>query len=42
MKLEISKLCGAIGAEIQGLNLSNDLNHNTLSEIKKAFHENIV
>ena len=42
MKLEISKLCGAIGAEVHGLNLSNDLNQNTLSEIKRAFHENIV
>jgi len=42
MKLEISNLCGAIGAEVHGLNLSKDLNDNTLNEIKIAFHENIV
>jgi len=42
MKLKISPLCGAIGAEIKDLDLSQDIDESTLTAIKNAFHENIV
>jgi len=42
MKLEISHLCGAIGAEVHGVDLSRDTDLATFRAIKNAFHENII
>ena len=42
MKVEINPLCGALGAEVHGVDLSEDLDSVTLNSIKESFHENIV
>ena len=42
MKLELNPLCGALGAEVNGVDLSDDLESATMNAIKKAFDENIV
>ena len=40
--MEINHLCGAIGAEIHGVDLSRDTDSATLSSIKNAFDEYII
>ena len=42
MKLELNPLCGALGAEVHGVDLSEDLESATMNAIKEAFHDNIV
>ena len=42
MKVELNPLCGALGAEVHGVDLSEDLDSVTLNSIKESFHENIV
>ena len=42
MKLELNPLCSALGAEVHGLDLSENCESSTLTAIKKAFHETIV
>ena len=40
--IEIKPIASACGAEILGIDLSQDLDSQRLSEIKRAFHENLV
>jgi len=40
--IEVTPIAGACGAEISGIELSEDLDEQRLSEIKRAFHENLV
>jgi len=42
MKLDLNPLCGALGAEVHGVDLSENCESATMSAIKEAFHENIV
>ena len=42
MKVELNPLCGALGAEVHGVDLSEDVDSVTMNAIKEAFHENIV
>ena len=42
MKLKLNPLCGALGAEVYGIDLSTDLDSATMRKIKDAFHDNIV
>ena len=42
MKVELNPLCGALGAEVHGVDLSKNLDSVILNMIKEAFHENIV
>ena len=42
MKVELNPLCGALGAEVIGVDLSNKIDPTTMNEIKDAFHENII
>ena len=42
MKLKLNPLCSALGAEVHGVDLSENYESSTMSAIKKAFHENIV
>mgnify|MGYP002526533976 CR=1 FL=1 len=42
MKFEITPLCEALGAEVHGIDLSQDMDPANCSKIKDAFHENIV
>ena len=42
MKLELNPLCSALGAEVHGVDLSEDLESATMNAIKEAFHDNIV
>ncbi len=41
-KIKVEPLAGSIGAEIHGVDLSQDLDNQTFSEIRRAFDENIV
>ena len=40
--IEVTPIAGACGAEISGIDLSEDLDEQRLSEVKRAFHENLV
>lgn len=40
--IEVKPISGAIGAEIDGVDLSQDLGNAVFSEIQKALHENLV
>ena len=41
-KIEVTPLSGACGAEISGIDLSEDLGNETFAEVQRAFHENLV
>jgi taurine dioxygenase len=41
-KIEVTCLSGALGAEIRGVDLSQTLDNQTFSEIRRAFDENVV
>ena len=40
--VEARRLCGALGAEVTGLDLSKPLDEDTARGIVKAFHEHLV
>ena len=40
--VEARRLCGALGAEVSGVDLSNPMDEDTVREIVNAFHEHLV
>ena len=40
--IEVTPIAGACGAEISGVDLSEDLDEQRIGEVKRAFHENLV
>ena len=40
--IEVTPIAGACGAEISGIDLSQDIDDQRLGEVKRAFHENLV
>ncbi len=41
-KIDVRPIAGALGAEVQGVDLSSPLDDETFAEVKRAFHENLV
>ena len=41
-RIEVKPLSGTCGAEIFGVDLSEDLGNETFAEVQRAFHENLV
>ena len=40
--IEVTPLCGALGASITGIDLSRDIDEATFAEILRAFYDNLV
>ena len=41
-RIEVKPLSGTCGAEIFGIDLSEDLGNEAFAEVQRAFHENLV
>ena len=40
--IEVKQIAGALGAEVRGVDLSQDIGNAVFSEIQQALHENLV